>query len=104
MTTATQNSISPGRRSTDRMREPDQGPLHDPERMARGLGWFSIGLGLAQIAAPRRVARLIGVRGRRRQPQHACSRIGVREIASGVGDPHRGRVRRARSGPASAAT
>ena len=84
MTTATQNSISPGRRSTDRMREPDQGPLHDPERMARGLGWFSIGLGLAQIAAPRRVARMIGV------PDDDGNRntmfaIGVREIASGVG-------------------
>ena len=29
--------------------------------LARGLGWFSIGLGLAELAAPESVARLIGV-------------------------------------------
>src|SRR6266545_4363374 len=33
------------------------------EKIARGLGWFSIGLGLAEIAAPRSLAKLIGVRG-----------------------------------------
>ena len=31
------------------------------ERLSRGLGWFSIGLGLAQLVAPRRLAQLIGV-------------------------------------------
>lgn len=31
-------------------------------RLARGLGWFSVGLGLAEIAAPRGLARMIGVR------------------------------------------
>ncbi len=54
------------------------------ERRATGLGWLSIGLGLAQIAAPRAMARLIGVR------DHSANRaamlgIGVREIASGIG-------------------
>ena len=54
------------------------------ERIANGLGWFSIGLGLAQILSPGSVARLIGV------PDDATSRglmraIGVREIATGVG-------------------
>lgn len=53
------------------------------ERLAIGLGWFSIGLGLAEAAAPGTVARLIGVpdTGRTRGLLQA---FGVREIASGV--------------------
>jgi hypothetical protein len=31
------------------------------ERLANGLGWFSIGLGLAEAAAPGRLANLIGI-------------------------------------------
>ena len=54
------------------------------ERRARGLGWFSIGLGLAQIAAPRAVARLIGVRDDD-ENRNAMFAIGLREITSGVG-------------------
>lgn len=54
------------------------------ERRARGLGWFSIGLGLAQIAAPRTVARLVGVRDDE-TARNAMFAIGMREIASGVG-------------------
>src|SRR4051812_26205846 len=51
------------------------------DRLARGLGWFSIGLGLAAFLAPRGVARLIGVRG-----HHGLIRlVGLREITSGVG-------------------
>ena len=54
------------------------------ERRARGLGWFSIGLGLAQIAAPRTLSRMIGI------PDDDTSRnalfaIGLREIGSGIG-------------------
>ncbi len=41
--------------------ETTDGPPDDAERVARGLGWFIIGLGLARITAPRRVARMIGV-------------------------------------------
>jgi uncharacterized membrane protein len=53
----------------------------DEEQLARGLGWFSIGLGLTEVLVPRLVARVIGV-----QPHPAlfCF-LGVREIASGVG-------------------
>src|SRR5882762_9926521 len=32
------------------------------DKLAQGLGWFSIGLGVAQIVAPRRMSRLIGVK------------------------------------------
>jgi uncharacterized membrane protein len=54
------------------------------ERLARGLGWFSIGLGLAQLVAPRRLARLIGVPddGETRAVLRA---VGLREIVTGVG-------------------
>jgi uncharacterized membrane protein len=54
------------------------------ERLARGLGWFSLGLGLTQVAAPRGVARLIGLRGSD-DDRKAMIAIGVREIASGIG-------------------
>ena len=49
-------------------------------RLARGLGWFSIGLGLAEVLAPGGVARMIGV------PKHRglMRALGFREIASGV--------------------
>ena len=52
--------------------------------LASALGWFSIGLGLAQIAAPRGMARLIGVRDDRRSAT-IMRTIGMREIASGIG-------------------
>jgi uncharacterized membrane protein len=52
------------------------------EKIARGLGWFSIGLGLAQIAAPRALTRLIGVRG---DFSSLLRILGAREIASGIG-------------------
>jgi uncharacterized membrane protein len=34
-----------------------------PVQLARALGWFSFGLGLAELVAPRRLNRLIGVDG-----------------------------------------
>jgi uncharacterized membrane protein len=52
----------------------------DGEQLARGLGWFSIGLGLAEVLAPRGVAKVAGMRG-----NTALIRLfGLREIASGV--------------------
>jgi uncharacterized membrane protein len=54
------------------------------ERLARFLGWFSEGLGFAQVTAPRTVNRLIGVRdddGSRGVMRAA----GVREMTHGVG-------------------
>jgi len=47
----------------------------------RSLGWFSVGLGMAQILAPRALGRMIGV-GNRSTVLRMC---GVREIVSGVG-------------------
>jgi uncharacterized membrane protein len=47
------------------------------------LGWLGVGLGLAELAAPDRTARMIGIRsaGRNRALMRA---LGLREIASGV--------------------
>jgi hypothetical protein len=50
-------------------------------RMARALGWLSVGLGLAEVAAPKQVGRLIGVKGR----EGVLRALGARELASGVG-------------------
>ena len=50
------------------------------DRVARGLGWFSIGLGLAEIVAPGRLARAFGLEGRERLLQA----YGGREIGAGI--------------------
>ena len=48
--------------------------------MARGLGWFSIGLGLVEAVAGRRVGRALGL-----EDQALVFRaFGAREIATGV--------------------
>lgn len=53
--------------------------------LARGLGWFGIGLGMVELAAPRRLARFLGL-DHAGDGHHALIRgMGLREIASGVG-------------------
>ncbi len=51
-------------------------------QLAMGLGWFSIGLGMAEIFAPRSVSRLVGL------PENAhettLRALGVREVAHGI--------------------
>lgn len=54
------------------------------ERLASGLGWLSIGLGVAELLAPRAVARGIGLKGRG-AAQTLTRLCGVRELAAGVG-------------------
>ena len=56
------------------------------ERIANGLGWFSIGLGLAEVVAPGAVANLIGINddsGRRNMLRSPL--YGMRELAAGAG-------------------
>jgi uncharacterized membrane protein len=62
----------------------ERGGMMRPETLAKGLGWFSVGLGVAQIVAPRRVARFIGVRPTERNAT-TLRALGARELASGVG-------------------
>jgi uncharacterized membrane protein len=52
----------------------------DEEQLARGLGWFSLGLGLAELLAPRSVAKVAGLRGN----TGLIRLFGLREIASGI--------------------
>ena len=58
--------------------------LPTSERVAQALGWFSIGLGAAQEAAPNGVARLIGANGNG-QSTSLMRAVGARELASGAG-------------------
>jgi uncharacterized membrane protein len=60
----------------------------DAERLARGLGWFSIGLGLAEVLAPGGVAKISGVS---RKNTGLIRLLGLREIAHGVGIFSQGR-------------
>lgn len=60
------------------------------EKIAQGLGWFSIALGLAETLAPFGFARALGVRPR---PLLLWS-CGIRELAAGIGIlTHRSRKR-----------
>jgi hypothetical protein len=56
----------------------------DKDELARFLGWFSVGLGTAQLAAPKTMCRLVGAR-----PDGAAPKlmrvIGLRELAQGIG-------------------
>jgi uncharacterized membrane protein len=54
------------------------------ERLSKALGWFSIGLGVAEVAAPGAVSRLIGVREDDRTDT-LLRTFGARELASGLG-------------------
>ena len=54
------------------------------ERRSRGLGWFSIALGLVEVAAPRALARAIGVPDDD-ETRDTLFAVGLREIASGMG-------------------
>ena len=54
------------------------------ERVATGLGWFSIGLGLAEVLAPDKVAELIGINDGDRT-RAVLRSYGLREITAGIG-------------------
>src|SRR4051812_43651363 len=59
-------------------------PAGDGAALSRGLGLFSVGLGLTELAAPRLIARAIGVDPEGRTAT-AVRALGVREIFSGIG-------------------
>ena len=56
-------------------------PSASTKKIARGLGWFSIGLGLAELLAPRAIASISGVS---KQRTGLIRLYGLREIASGI--------------------
>ena len=54
--------------------------LKPVDRLGRALGWFSMGLGLTELLAPKAVTRWLGVEGN----EGLVRAYGAREIASGV--------------------
>jgi len=54
--------------------------LGTSDRLARALGWFSIGLGLTELAAPQAITRALGMEGK----EALVRAYGAREIASGI--------------------
>jgi hypothetical protein len=52
-----------------------------PDAMAKGLGWFSIALGVAELLAPKATAQATGVH----VGKNLLQAYGVREIATGIG-------------------
>jgi uncharacterized membrane protein len=57
-------------------------PKTNAKRLARGLGWFSLGLGATELLAPKFIARISGVPERRTD---VIRLYGLREIAAGIG-------------------
>ncbi len=53
----------------------------DPVGLARGLGWFSLGLGLTELAAGESVNRWLGMRS----SPDLTRAFGLREIGVGIG-------------------
>ncbi len=56
------------------------GSLTGADRLARALGWFSLGLGLTELLAPRMLTRALGLEGN----ETLVRAYGLREIGSGV--------------------
>jgi hypothetical protein len=50
------------------------------DRMARNLGWFSLGLGALEIFAPERITRALGMEGQ----ESLIRAYGFREVAAGI--------------------
>jgi hypothetical protein len=48
--------------------------------LAKGLGWFSVALGVAELVAPRKLARAVGLKGR----EGVVAAYGARELATGI--------------------
>ncbi len=51
------------------------------QKLAMGLGWFSLGLGLYEVAAPGHLSRTLGLEGK----EGLLRFYGLREITAGLG-------------------
>ncbi len=72
---------APGSEEQRRIKRRSGPSTNGPVKLARGLGWFSIGLGLAEVIAPKTLARFIGVSDH----DTLMRTFGLREIGTGVG-------------------
>jgi len=64
----------------ERVHGPRQSEIND-QIVARGLGWFSIGLGLWEVTAPESLGRILGMEDR----TGLIRMYGLREITAGIG-------------------
>ncbi|WP_262927236.1 hypothetical protein [Phytohalomonas tamaricis] len=55
--------------------------LGTSDKLARGIGWFSVGMGLFELFAPRTLTHALGMEGKETLVR-AC---GMRQIISGIG-------------------
>jgi hypothetical protein len=58
--------------------------VRDKDPLAQFLGWFSIGLGTAQVAAPRALCRIVGANDEGLAPR-VMRLMGARELTQGTG-------------------
>ena len=65
---------------TSKMSRLSEGGSDAALRLARGLGWFSLGLGATELFAARPLARALGMTGR----EWLLRGYGLREVAAGV--------------------
>lgn len=77
LTNVTQIARSPG---DPRILGKGPSSLTSADRLARALGWFSIGLGVIEMLAPERLARSLGLEDKR----GLIRAYGARELASAV--------------------
>lgn len=79
--TTTRPAQSAGWTTPSRGRQSNRGMGMDATKLARGLGWFSIGLGAAELLAPKAIARIVGSRNH----STLIRSYGLRELAAGIG-------------------
>lgn len=60
--------------------EPGPSSFSSSDRLARNLGWFSIGLGIIELLAAEKITRALGSRGQ----ESLVRAFGIREITSGI--------------------
>jgi len=82
-----QTSRPPAQVSNARPSHPAVMDIASPRQDVRGaaLGWFSVGMGLAGLLAPRQLARLIGADAESGSTAWALRAVGGRELICGVG-------------------
>jgi len=56
------------------------GSLWAADRLGKALGWFSFGLGLAELLAPKQITRALGMEGK----EALVRAYGAREIGAGI--------------------
>ena len=84
--TATMEATRPAPSADARLparRRDDSGRTEGSDALIRGLGWFSIALGAAEMVAPEAVGKLVGLRTVR--DPAVIRMLGLREMAAGLG-------------------